>query len=154
MSLLLCNFMVYNNRIRISRLETISSHLFLPLRRSKKYPLNRDLISIIILNIIHNSTVDRSDRSVVIVVGGDGDGLGIGAGHFVNTRRRNLDITYIVHNNGVYGSTGFGANLLSPRPLNVPLLGPNPLLSSICFTSHILLIETLLSWLPAGLFNC
>jgi 2-oxoglutarate ferredoxin oxidoreductase subunit beta len=42
---------------------------------------------------------------VVIAVGGDGDGLGIGAGHFVNTGRRNLDITYIVHNNGVYGLT-------------------------------------------------
>ena len=42
---------------------------------------------------------------VVIAVGGDGDGLGIGAGHFVNTGRRNLDITYIIHNNGVYGLT-------------------------------------------------
>jgi len=41
----------------------------------------------------------------VIVVGGDGDGLGIGAGHFVNAGRRNLDITYILHNNGVYGLT-------------------------------------------------
>jgi len=41
----------------------------------------------------------------VIAVGGDGDGLGIGAGHFVNTGRRNLDITYIIHNNGVYGLT-------------------------------------------------
>lgn len=42
---------------------------------------------------------------VVIAIGGDGDGLGIGAGHFVNTGRRNLDITYIIHNNGVYGLT-------------------------------------------------
>lgn len=41
----------------------------------------------------------------VIAIGGDGDGLGIGAGHFVNTGRRNLDITYIIHNNGVYGLT-------------------------------------------------
>ncbi len=41
----------------------------------------------------------------VIVHGGDGDGLGIGAGHFVNTGRRNLDITYIIHDNGVYGLT-------------------------------------------------
>jgi 2-oxoglutarate ferredoxin oxidoreductase subunit beta len=41
----------------------------------------------------------------VIAIGGDGDGLGIGAGHFVNTGRRNLDILYIIHNNGVYGLT-------------------------------------------------
>ncbi|MCX8150349.1 MAG: thiamine pyrophosphate-dependent enzyme [Candidatus Bathyarchaeota archaeon] len=41
----------------------------------------------------------------VVAVGGDGDGLGIGAGHFVNAGRRNLDITYILHNNGVYGLT-------------------------------------------------
>ncbi len=41
----------------------------------------------------------------VIAIGGDGDGLGIGAGHFVNTGRKNLDITYIIHNNGVYGLT-------------------------------------------------
>jgi 2-oxoglutarate ferredoxin oxidoreductase subunit beta len=41
----------------------------------------------------------------VVAIGGDGDGLGIGAGHFVNTGRRNLDITYIIHDNGVYGLT-------------------------------------------------
>jgi 2-oxoglutarate ferredoxin oxidoreductase subunit beta len=42
---------------------------------------------------------------IVIAIGGDGDGLGIGAGHFVNTGRRNLNLTYIIHNNGVYGLT-------------------------------------------------
>ncbi|BCU67670.1 2-oxoacid ferredoxin oxidoreductase subunit beta [Sulfolobales archaeon HS-7] len=41
----------------------------------------------------------------VIVNVGDGDGLGIGAGHFVNTGRRNIDLTLIVHDNGVYGLT-------------------------------------------------
>ena len=41
----------------------------------------------------------------VIVIGGDGDSLGIGAGHFVNTGRRNLDFTYLIHDNGVYGLT-------------------------------------------------
>jgi 2-oxoglutarate ferredoxin oxidoreductase subunit beta len=41
----------------------------------------------------------------VLAVGGDGDGLGIGAGHFVNTGRRNLDLTYILFNNEVYGLT-------------------------------------------------
>jgi 2-oxoglutarate/2-oxoacid ferredoxin oxidoreductase subunit beta len=41
----------------------------------------------------------------VIGVGGDGDGLGIGAGHFVNAGRRNIDMVYLLHNNGVYGLT-------------------------------------------------
>jgi 2-oxoglutarate ferredoxin oxidoreductase subunit beta len=41
----------------------------------------------------------------VIAVGGDGDGLGIGAGHFVNSGRRNVDLTYIIFDNGVYGLT-------------------------------------------------
>ena len=41
----------------------------------------------------------------VLAIGGDGDGLGIGAGHFVNAGRRNIDMTYLIHNNGVYGLT-------------------------------------------------
>lgn len=41
----------------------------------------------------------------IIAVGGDGDGLGIGSGHFVNAGRRNIDLTYIIYNNGVYGLT-------------------------------------------------
>jgi len=41
----------------------------------------------------------------VICTGGDGDGLGIGVGHFVNAGRRNVDFTYILYNNGVYGLT-------------------------------------------------
>ena len=41
----------------------------------------------------------------VIVVGGDGDGFGIGAGHFVHATRRNIDLTYIVMDNNIYGLT-------------------------------------------------
>jgi len=41
----------------------------------------------------------------VIVTGGDGDGYGIGVGHFVHSMRRNLDITYIVMDNQIYGLT-------------------------------------------------
>ena len=41
----------------------------------------------------------------IVVAGGDGDGLGIGAGHFVAAGRRNVDLTYIIFNNGVYGLT-------------------------------------------------
>src|SRR6476620_5510762 len=41
----------------------------------------------------------------VLPIGGDGDGLGIGAGHFVSAGRRNVDMTYIIFNNAVYGLT-------------------------------------------------
>ncbi|MEW5996356.1 MAG: thiamine pyrophosphate-dependent enzyme [Candidatus Micrarchaeota archaeon] len=41
----------------------------------------------------------------VIGVGGDGDGYGIGMGHFIHIMRRNYDLTYIVHDNQVYGLT-------------------------------------------------
>jgi 2-oxoglutarate ferredoxin oxidoreductase subunit beta len=41
----------------------------------------------------------------VIAEGGDGDGMGLGIGHFIHTARRNLDITYIIHNNQIYGLT-------------------------------------------------
>lgn len=41
----------------------------------------------------------------VIVMGGDGDGMGIGVGHFIHACRRNIDITYILHDNQIYGLT-------------------------------------------------
>src|SRR3989442_98542 len=46
-----------------------------------------------------------NNQLTVVAVGGDGDGYGIGAGYFVNSGRRNVDMTYIVFNNGVYGLT-------------------------------------------------
>jgi len=62
---------------------------------------------------------------VVLAIGGDGDGLGIGAGHFVNTGRRNLDITYIIHNNGVYGLTKGQASPTLQREMQTKSL-PKP----------------------------
>ncbi len=41
----------------------------------------------------------------VVVVGGDGDGYGIGMAHFIHAMRRNLNLTYIVMDNEVYGLT-------------------------------------------------
>ena len=41
----------------------------------------------------------------VVITGGDGDGYGIGIGHFIHAMRRNLDVTYIVMNNQIYGLT-------------------------------------------------
>ena len=41
----------------------------------------------------------------VIVEAGDGDGYGLGLGHFVHALRRNVDMTYLAHNNQIYGLT-------------------------------------------------
>lgn len=41
----------------------------------------------------------------VIASGGDGDGFAIGMGHTVHAIRRNIDVTYIVMDNHIYGLT-------------------------------------------------
>ncbi|MSQ36769.1 MAG: 2-oxoacid:ferredoxin oxidoreductase subunit beta [Chloroflexi bacterium] len=57
--------------------------------------------------VLPSATGGRLANSAVTVValGGDGDGYGIGAGYFVNAGRRNVDLTYLVHTNNVYGLT-------------------------------------------------
>lgn len=50
----------------------------------------------------------------VIATGGDGDGYGIGAGHFMHAVRRNVDMTYIVMDNQVYGLTKGQTSPTSP----------------------------------------
>jgi len=42
---------------------------------------------------------------VVIGEGGDGDGYAEGANHFLHALRRNPDLTYLVHDNQIYGLT-------------------------------------------------
>jgi 2-oxoglutarate ferredoxin oxidoreductase subunit beta len=46
----------------------------------------------------------RPDLTVV-VFGGDGDGFSIGGNHFLHACRRNVDMTYVVMDNQVYGMT-------------------------------------------------
>jgi len=41
----------------------------------------------------------------VVITGGDGDGYGIGVGHLIHAMRRNLDVTYVVMDNQIYGLT-------------------------------------------------
>jgi 2-oxoglutarate/2-oxoacid ferredoxin oxidoreductase subunit beta len=41
----------------------------------------------------------------VLAVGGDGDGIAIGGNHFMHTARRNVDITYLMMDNEIYGLT-------------------------------------------------
>lgn len=61
----------------------------------------------------------------IVAVGGDGDGMAIGAGHFVNTGRRNVDLTYILFNNEVYGLTKGQASPTLPLGLQTKSL-PEP----------------------------
>lgn len=44
-------------------------------------------------------------KLTVVVIGGDGDGFGIGGGHIPHAARRNVDLTYLVLDNGVYALT-------------------------------------------------
>lgn len=52
----------------------------------------------------------------LIVIGhaGDGDAYAIGSSHLIHAARRNIDITYIVHNNMVYGLTTGQTSPTSP----------------------------------------
>lgn len=74
----------------------------------------------------------------VIVVTGDGDGYGIGGNHFIHAARRNLNLTYVIQNNEVYGLTkgqtsptsekGFKSNSTPQGALEEPV---NPLALAI-----------------------
>ncbi len=48
--------------------------------------------------------VARPDLTVM-VMSGDGDGFSIGGNHFLHACRRNIDMTYVVMDNRVYGMT-------------------------------------------------
>lgn len=50
----------------------------------------------------------------VFAVGGDGDGLGIGGGHIPHAARKNVDITYLLLDNRIYGLTKGQASPTTP----------------------------------------
>ncbi|CAH0211100.1 2-oxoglutarate oxidoreductase subunit KorB [Peribacillus sp. Bi96] len=50
--------------------------------------------------------VKMANRELTVIAsGGDGDGFAIGMGHTIHAIRRNIDITYIVMDNQIYGLT-------------------------------------------------
>ncbi|WP_409294310.1 2-oxoacid:ferredoxin oxidoreductase subunit beta [Peribacillus sp. SCS-26] len=50
--------------------------------------------------------VKMANRNLTVIAsGGDGDGFAIGMGHTIHAIRRNIDLTYIVMDNQIYGLT-------------------------------------------------
>ncbi len=54
----------------------------------------------------------------VITVGGDGDGLSIGGGHIAHAARKNVDLTYIIMDNNIYGLTKGQSSPTTPLGYN------------------------------------
>ncbi|MEF8882064.1 MAG: 2-oxoacid:ferredoxin oxidoreductase subunit beta [Halapricum sp.] len=72
----------------------------------------------------------------VMVAGGDGDGYSIGVGHFIHAVRRNVDMSYVVMDNRIYGLTKGQASptsredfetATSPEGTNVQPVNPKAL---------------------------
>jgi 2-oxoglutarate/2-oxoacid ferredoxin oxidoreductase subunit beta len=66
-----------------------------------------------VLHVLHGRAIPfatglklTDPRRKVVVFTGDGDCIGIGGNHFIHAARRNIDLTVIMLNNGIYGMTG------------------------------------------------
>ncbi len=66
---------------------------------------------------------------VVIADGGDGDGYAEGGNHFIHAMRRNIDISYFVHNNQIYGLTKGQASPTSDKNM---VTGSTPEGNNVC----------------------
>lgn len=65
-----------------------------------------------LLNELHGRPIPAAQAAkianhdlTVIAISGDGDAYGEGGNHFMSAMTRNVDMTYVVHNNQVYGLT-------------------------------------------------
>ncbi|PLX77607.1 MAG: 2-oxoacid:ferredoxin oxidoreductase subunit beta [Desulfuromonas sp.] len=66
----------------------------------------------------------------VIVCGGDGDGTAIGGNHFIHACRRNINMTYVLMNNFIYGMTGGQFSPCTPtgdKASTTPYGNPDPI---------------------------
>ncbi len=73
-----------------------------------------------VLNTLHGRTLPTATGAklangdlTVIAIGGDGDGYAEGGNHFLHAVRKNINITYLVHDNRVFGLTKGQASPLS-----------------------------------------
>lgn len=63
-------------------------------------------------HVVHGRTLPTAQMAklanrdlTVLAIGGDGDGFAIGMSHYMHAMRRNINITYIVMDNHIYGLT-------------------------------------------------
>lgn len=75
-----------------------------------------------VLHVLHGRAIPfatglklTNPKRKVVVFTGDGDGVGIGGNHFIHGARRNIDLTVIMLNNGIYGMTGGQLAPTTPR---------------------------------------
>ena len=81
-----------------------------------------------------------NEQLTVVAIGGDGDGFAIGGGHLPHAAKRNVDLTYLLFDNGIYGLTkgqtsptsaqGFRT---STSPYENPDLPVNPLMMVLSY---------------------
>ena len=76
----------------------------------------------------------------VMALSGDGDGLAIGGGHLPHAIRRNVDITYLLFDNGIYGLTKGQSSPTTPygqitgtHPYGNPEQPLNPILMALSY---------------------
>ncbi len=93
----------------------------------------------------------------VFVVTGDGDCCSIGAAHWIHALRYNMDMTVLMHDNGIYGLTKNQASPTSPlgiysktTPEGVPLEPINPVSVSLGIR-NVSFVAQAVDWIPEQL---
>lgn len=95
----------------------------------------------------------------VFVATGDGDCCSIGAGHWIHAIRYNIDMTVLLHDNGVYGLTKKQASPTSPlgmmtnttpRGTFLPPLNP---LSTTLGVANVSFVAQAVDWIPESLYD-
>lgn len=98
-----------------------------------------------VLNTLHGRTLPTATGAklangdlTVFAIGGDGDGYAEGGNHFLHAIRKNVNITYLVHDNQVFGLTKGQASprsdhgmVTSTTPQGVDMEAFNPLATAI-----------------------
>lgn len=95
----------------------------------------------------------------VFVTTGDGDLLSIGAAHWIHAIRYNMDLTVLLHDNGVYGLTKKQASPTSPRgtrtnttPSGSYLEPLNPLTVTLG-VQNVSFVAQVVDWIPELLYQ-
>lgn len=88
----------------------------------------------ITFNVLHGRVLPAatgislaSNELKILAIGGDGDVLAEGGNHLIHAARRNINVTYLMHNNMVYGLTKGQVSPTSDEGLKTPTTpGGNP----------------------------